>query len=122
MIDRKENCRMAIETFEQCQLRSEKRWQEIELEIQKIKDDQSVMAVRLDKQAAMVADIQNLSQSVALLASNMDAMLKEQQAQNSRIRTLEDKPAKRWDNILDTVIKVVLTAALGVILVKIGLQ
>jgi hypothetical protein len=113
---------MAIETFEQCQLRSEKRWQEIELEIQKIKDDQSVMAVRLDKQAAMVADIQNLSQSVALLASNMDAMLKEQQAQNSRIRTLEDKPAKRWDNILDTIIKVVLTAALGVILVKIGLQ
>lgn len=113
---------MAIENFEQCQLKSEKRWQEMALEIQKIKDEQEVMTVRLNKQAAMVEDIQSLSQSVALLASNMDAMLKEQQAQNSRIRTLEDKPAKRWDNILDTVIKVILTAALGVILVKVGLQ
>ena len=113
---------MAIDSFEQCQLRSETRWHEIGIEIQKIKDEQKVMVARLDKQAAMVSDIQNLSQSVALLANNMDAMLKEQQAQNRRLATLEEKPAKRWDSILDTVIKVVLTAALGVILVKIGLQ
>lgn len=113
---------MAIENFEQCQLKSEKRWQEIGLEIQKIKDDQEVMSTRLNKQAAMVEDIQSLSQSVAILANNMDAMLKEQQAQNRRLATLEEKPVKRFDNIMDTIIKVVLTAALGVILVKIGLQ
>jgi hypothetical protein len=52
----------------------------------------------------------------------MDAMLKEQQAQNRRLATLEEKPIKRWDNILDTVIKLVITAAMGVLLVKIGLQ
>lgn len=113
---------MAIDSFEQCQLKSEKRWHEISLEIQKIKDDQEVMTARLNKQAAMVEDIQSLSQSVALLASNMDAMLKEQQAQNRRLSTLEEKPVKRFDNIIDTIIKVVLTAAIGVILVKIGLQ
>ena len=113
---------MAIESFEQCQLKSEKRWNEIALEIQKIKDDQEVMVARLNKQAAMVEDIQSLSQSVALLASNMDAMLKEQQAQNRRIATLEEKPKKRFDDIIDTIIKVVITAAIGVILVKIGLQ
>lgn len=113
---------MAIDTFEKCQLHSEHRWHEIGLEIQKIKDDQEVMTARLNKQAAMVEDIQSLSQSVALLASNMDAMLKEQQAQNRRLSTLEEKPVKRFDNIIDTIIKVVLTAAIGVILVKIGLQ
>jgi len=113
---------MAIDTFEKCQLHSEQRWHEIGLEIQKIKDDQEVMTARLNKQAAMVEDIQSLSQSVALLASNMDAMLKEQQAQNRRLSTLEEKPVKRFDNIIDTIIKVVLTAAIGVILVKIGLQ
>ena len=122
MIERKENYRMAIETFEQCQLKSEKRWQDIGIEIQKIKDEQRVMAIRLDKQANMVKDIQSLSQSVALLASNMDAMLKEQQSQNRRLATLEEKPKKRFEDIVDTVIKVVLTAAVGVILVKIGLQ
>ena len=113
---------MAIDSFEKCQLKSEQRWHEISLEIQKIKDDQEVMTARLNKQAAMVEDIQSLSQSVALLASNMDAMLKEQQAQNRRIATLEEKPRKRFDDIIDTVIKIVITAAMGVLLVKIGLQ
>jgi hypothetical protein len=113
---------MAISSFEQCQLHSEKRCQEIGLEIQKIKDEQSMMTVRLNKQASMVEDIQSLSRSVALLANNMDAMLKEQQAQNTRINNLEAKPIKRFDSILDTVIKLVITAAVGVLLVKIGLQ
>lgn len=113
---------MAIETFDQCRLHTEKRFQEIGLDIQKIKDEMEVFTARLDKQAKMVEDIQSLSQSVALLASNMDAMLKEQQAQNARLQTLEQKPVKRFDNILDMVIKLVITAAIGVLLVKIGLQ
>ena len=113
---------MAIESFEQCQLKSEKRWHEISLDIQKIKDEMDVFTQRLNKQAKMVEDIQSLSQSVALLASNMDAMLKEQQAQNARLQNLEQKPVKRFDSIIDTVIKVILTAALGVILVKVGLN
>ena len=113
---------MAIENFEQCQLKSEKRWNEIALDIQKIKDEMDVFTQRLNKQAKMVEDIQSLSQSVALLASNMDAMLREQQAQNARLQSLEQKPAKRFDSIIDTVIKVILTAALGVILVKVGLN
>lgn len=108
--------------IEKCRLESEKRWSEQALEIQHIKDEIDTITVRLNKQAAMVEDIQSLSQSVALLANNMDAMLKEQQRQNERLQTLEQKPVKRWDSILDTVIKVILTAALGVILMKIGLQ
>jgi hypothetical protein len=119
---KKGDYKMAIENFEQCQLKSEKRWHEISLEIQKIKDEQEVMVARLNKQAALVEDIQSLSQSVALLASNMDAMLKEQRAQNSRLANLEQRPIKRFDSIIDTIVKIVLTAALGVILVKIGLQ
>lgn len=118
----KEKIKMAIENFEQCQLHSEKRWQEIGLQIQKIKDDQDTMNARLNKQAAMVEDIQSLSKSVSLLANNMDAMLKEQQAQNQRLNNLEAKPVKRFESILDTVIKLIVTAAVGVLLVKIGLQ
>ena len=32
------------------------------------------------------------------------------------------KPAKRWESVADLVFKTILTAALGVILVKLGLQ
>jgi hypothetical protein len=113
---------MAIESFDQCRLHTEKRFQEIGLDIQKIKDEMDVFTSRLNKQAKMVEDIQSLSQSVALLASNMDAMLKEQQAQNARLQTLEQKPMKRADGIIDTVVKLIITAALGVILMKIGLS
>jgi hypothetical protein len=113
---------MAIESFEQCQLNSEKRWQAISIELQKIKDDQEVMSVRLNKQAKMVEDIQSLSKSVSLLANNMDAMLREQQSQNARLNTLESKPVKRFESILDTVIKLLVTAGVSILLVKIGLQ
>lgn len=122
MIDKKGDYKMAIDSFEKCQLHSEQRWHEIGIEIQKIKDEQEVMVARLNKQAAMVEDIQSLSQSVALLASNMDAMLKEQRAQNNRLANLEQKPVKRFDSIIDTIIKLVITAAVGVLLVKVGLQ
>lgn len=113
---------MAIESFEQCQLQNEKRWTAMGLEIQKLKDEQDIMTIRLNKQAKMVEDIQSLSQSVSLLANNMDAMLREQQSQNARLNTLESKPVKRFDSIVDTIIKLVITAAVGVLLVKIGLQ
>lgn len=113
---------MAITSFEECQLHSGRRWEQIGIELQKIKDEQATMTVRLNKQASMVEDIQSLSKSVSLLANNMDAMLKEQQAQNQRLNTLEAKPVKRFESILDTVIKLIVTAAVGVLLVKIGLQ
>lgn len=113
---------MAIESFEQCQLQNEKRWNAMGLEIQKLKDEQDTITIRLNKQAKMVEDIQSLSQSVSLLANNMDAMLREQQSQNARLNTLESKPVKRFDSIMDTIIKLVITAAVGVLLVKIGLQ
>lgn len=114
----------------ECKLQSDKRWAKMEVEIQKVKDDVhniinsdlKMMEARLNKQAAMVGDIQQLSLNVASLSQNMQQMLEEMKSQNTRLNTLEQKPMKRWDGILDTVIKIVLTAAVGVILVKIGLQ
>lgn len=113
---------MAINSFDQCRLHNEQRWQEVAIEIQKIRDEQESMAQRLTKQEEVAADIQKLSASVASLATSMDALLKEQQAQNQRLIDLERKPIKRFDSILDTVIKLVITAAVGAILIKIGLQ
>ena len=56
-------------TMEECRLESEKRWSNMELELQKIKDDLKVMTARLDKQAKLVEDIQQLSLNVAALSS-----------------------------------------------------
>lgn len=121
---------MAIDTMEKCRLESEKRWNKFGIELQKVRDDVDniinsdlrTMEARLNKQAAMVDQIQQISLNVASLTQNMQGMLDELKKQNDRISQMEQKPIKRWDSILDTIIKVVLTAALGVILYKVGLQ
>ena len=105
----------------ECKLASAERWAKVEIEITKLKDNINVMEARLNKQAAMVADIQELSKSVSLLANNMDAMLKEQRLQNTRIQTLEQKPAKKWESIVDKIISVIVAALVGALLIKLGL-
>lgn len=112
-----------------CKLESDKKWAKIELDMQKMRDDigtllnQTIptMETRLNKQAQMVGDIQQISLNVASLSQNMQQMLEEMKKQNDRIENLEKRPMKRWDNILDTIIKLVITAAIGAILLKIGL-
>lgn len=114
----------------QCRITSDKRFNNIEIDLQKVRDDVDniinsdlkTMEVRLNKQAQMVGDIQQLSFNVASLSQNMKSMLDEIKAQNDRLNNLEKKPMKRWDSILDTIIKLAVTAVVGIILVKIGLQ
>ena len=105
----------------QCQLAAEQRWSKISLDIQKVKDEQRTMEARLNKQSAMVEDIQQLSKSVSLLASNMDAMLREQQRQGDKLQMLEQKPAKKWENMSDKVVWFLVAAVLGFVLSQIGL-
>lgn len=107
--------------IDKCRLESEHRWSDINLKIQKIKDDIEVMKTRLDTQAAMVEDIQQLSTSVSILANNMKSMLDEQQKQNTRLQNLEMKPAKRWDSAVDKIINLVVAALVGALLIKLGL-
>lgn len=114
----------------ECKLASDKRWNKMEIEMQKVKDNirsiledkLPVMEARLNKQATMVNEIQNISINVASLSQNMQGMLQEIKAQNDRINTLEQKPVKRFEGVLDTIIKLVVTAAVTVILIKIGLK
>lgn len=104
-----------------CRLESEKRWAALEVEMQKLKDTQETMETRLDKQAAMVSDIQKLSSSVSILANNMQSMLEEQKQQSARLRQLEGKPAKRWDMVVEKVILLVITALVTYALLQMGL-
>lgn len=104
-----------------CRLTSDQRYAKMELEIQKVKDDVKSMEDRLTKQELMTNEIHDLSKSVSELATNMSNMIQEQKKQGERLDTLEQKPIRRADQILDTIIKVVLTAVASVVLVKIGL-
>lgn len=113
---------MAEMDLQTCRLESEKRWSDLAVRMKALEDTNDIMFQRLNKQAGLLEDIQELSTSVSILANNMKSMLEEQQRQNKRLEELEKKPAKRWDAIVDKILMLVIGALLGYILIKLGLQ
>ena len=107
--------------LQEYRLENEKRWADFSVRMKAIEDDTEVIYQRLDKQSALVQDIQELSSSVAVLANNMKSMLDEQQRQNKRLEELEKKPVKRWDAVIDKIVMTVLGALIAYVLLQAGL-
>ena len=107
--------------LQEYRLENEKRWADFSVRMKSIEDNNEVIYQRLNKQEALVEDIQQLSSSVAVLANNMKSLLEEQQLQNKRLEELEKKPAKRWDAVIDKIIMTVLGALIAFLLLQAGL-
>lgn len=107
--------------LQEYRLENEKRWADFSVRMKAIEDDNEVIYQRLNKQSALVQDIQQLSSSVAVLANNMKSLLDEQQRQNKRLEELEKKPVKRWDAVIDKIVMTVLGALIAYVLLQAGL-
>lgn len=107
--------------LQEYRLENEKRWADFSVRMKAIEDDNEVIYQRLNKQSALVKDIQQLSSSVAVLANNMKSLLDEQQRQNQRLEELEKKPVKRWDAVIDKIVMTVLGALIAYVLLQVGL-
>ena len=107
--------------LQEYRLENEKRWADFSVRMKAIEDENEVIYQRLNKQSALVQDIQQLSSSVAVLANNMKSMLDEQQRQNKRLEELEKKPVKRWDAVIDKIVMTVLGALIAFVLLQVGL-
>lgn len=59
--------------------------------------------------------INDLTISVKELAISVKNMTEEQKDQGSRLKTLEEKPAKMWDSVSSTVVTGILGAVVGAI-------
>ena len=107
--------------LQEYRLENEKRWADFSVRMKAIEDENEVITQRLNKQSALVQDIQELSSSVAVLANNMKSLLDEQQRQNKRLEELEKKPVKRWDAVIDKIVMTVLGALIAYVLLQVGL-
>lgn len=76
---------------------------------------------RIDVLDEKVEDIHELASSVKLLASETKAMREDVSDMNTRLKQLEEKPGKNWENLIKTIITCVATAMAGYFLAKIGL-
>lgn len=67
------------------------------------------------------ADLNQLVTSVALIAQKQEQMEHGIDEIRGDVRTLLQKPARRWESIVEIVFKVVLTALITAALIKLGI-
>lgn len=82
-----------------------------------------------------IDNLEALFRSVNSLATSMEVMVTEQRHQtdaisdirsdvrklDSKVETIEQKPAKRWDSVVEKILLVVVTAIVTLLLKEIGL-
>lgn len=68
-----------------------------------------------------VEDIGALTASVSKIAHSIELMAKTQEKQGKRLEALEQKPAKRWESIVEKALLVIVTALITYALSHLGL-
>ena len=76
---------------------------------------------RLDTVESKINNIYELATSVREIAIEMKEMRKDMSNIDSRVKSIEDKPGKRYDTIVGQIISIIIAAVLGFFLAKIGL-
>lgn len=69
-----------------------------------------------------VEDIGTLTASVESLARSVEQMAKAQEKQSKRLETLEQKPAKRWESIVEKAILVIVTILITYAFTQLGIK
>lgn len=76
---------------------------------------------RLDKVEERQDNLDKLVSSVAMLANEQERIKDDVTEIKTDVKTLTERPAKRWDGIVDKLIWAVLAAGLGFVLAQLGI-
>ena len=97
--------------------RVEKLYTKVEL----MEKELQFMTKRLDEQANTSTQINELARSIDRMTITQQGVVEQLGNHEKRLEAIEQKPAKRWDGIVDKIIMVILGAALAYVLAKVGL-
>ena len=87
----------------------------------RIEDEDKRQNHRLEKLEGVVESLSELTASVREMAVSLAAMQKELEKQGKRLETIEQEPAEKWKKVTWTVVTVIVTAALTLLLSRIGM-
>ena len=76
---------------------------------------------RLDEMEKRQDDLEDLVGSVKVLATKQETMETDVKEIKSDVKELTNKPAKRWDAIVEKILVTIAAAIVGFLLAKIGL-
>ena len=81
-----------------------------------------VMVEKIEKLESIFDKITNIAMSTEKLAIEMKYMREEQNKQDERLTSLEQKPIKRYDSIINYVITSILGLIIGAVAMLVGLK
>lgn len=93
----------------------------IEHRLTEVEDRSKSNQHRIDELEQRADDQEKLISTVAVLASEQKTMKNDVKEIKDDVKALTNKPAKRWDSLVDKIIITVAAAVIGFILAKIGL-
>lgn len=76
---------------------------------------------RLDKMERRQDELDELVTSVALMAQRQETVENDVKEIKADVKTLAEKPAKRWETLAEKVLWVLIAAVLGFVLASMGL-
>lgn len=94
--------------------------EQVLMQLQETKDRSLRNEGRIKKLEIENDALQKLATSVAVMAEQIKTMNASVNILNGKVDKLEQKPAKRWDGVVDKVIMTAVAAIVGFILAKIG--
>lgn len=95
--------------------------EELALKLQETTDRSLRNEGRIKKLESEHEVLQDLATAVAVMAEQMKAMNKSVATLTDKVEEIEEKPARRWDTIVDKIIWAVLAAVVAFMLARIGL-
>ncbi|MDO5123655.1 MAG: hypothetical protein Q4D44_03190 [Eubacteriales bacterium] len=93
----------------------------MEVKLQEIDDRSKSNSRRIEALEEHIERQDELIKSVAVMAEKQNEMDKSLGEIKSDIKQIKDKPAKRWDSIVEKALLCVVTGLIGYIFVKLGL-
>ena len=101
---------------------SDANWTQLVIDVAEIKNNLVGVWKRIDEQMQVAQSVQDLTLKVELQGAALNSLVKKLTELVDDIKTIKEKPAKRWDAILSQIINIIVVAVLGIILAKIGLK
>lgn len=95
--------------------------EQIALKLQETTDRSTRNEGRIKKLEGENAVLHQLATSVAVMAEQLKTMNTSVSTLTNEVEELKEKPGKRWESVINTVILGLATALLGFILAKLGL-
>ena len=95
--------------------------EELAVSLQETKDRSIRNEGRIKKLEVEQKVLQELAKSVAVMAEQIKTMNSNVNALTSKVDKLEEKPAKRWDGLVDKIIMTIVGLVVGFIFAQIGL-